>query len=84
MRKIAFMAACAAFLLTTPALAETITARIVAVDQDSHTVTLDDGTVMNVAPEVDLSAVHAGEDVAITAEASEDGFAPATEIKPAQ
>ena len=83
MRKIALLAAVAA-LTALPALAGTVTARVVVVDPHAHTLTLDDKTVMIIAPDVDMTQVKPGQKVIVTAEEDDNGFSPATKIAPAE
>ena len=84
MRKFARLAAAAAVLACTPALAGSVTGNVVSVDTAARTVTLGDQTVMIIAPEVDLSGVKPGQKVTIIAKEDDNGFSPATAINPVQ
>ncbi|MBK0399970.1 hypothetical protein H0I76_12280 [Limibaculum sp. M0105] len=72
-----------AFAITTPALADTVTSRIVKIDYQKRTVTLADKTVMAIDKSVDLATVPTGEPVTLATQIDENGIAPITEIKPA-
>jgi len=78
-----FVLAAIAFAIATPALADTITGRIVKIDPEKRTVTLSDKTYMLVDKSVDLTAVPTGEPVTLATQIDENGVAPITAIRPA-
>ena len=82
MRKIAF-AALAALLVTPAFAADSVTSTVTAVDSKTRVVTLADRTLMTVGSDVDLNAVKPGMKVIVFAKLDEDGYSPATAVKPA-
>ena len=69
-----FVLAAIAFAIASPALADTITGRIVKIDPEKRTVTLSDKTYMLVDKSVDLTAVPTGEPVTIATQIDENGI----------
>jgi hypothetical protein len=56
-------ALCAAFLMTTAALAAEAEGKIKAIDQDNQTITLDDGKSYKLPGEFDMDSIKAGMEV---------------------
>lgn len=82
MRKIA-LAAFAAFFVTPAFAADSVTSTVAAVDTRSRVLTLADRTMMTVGTDVDLNAVKPGMKVVVFAKLDEDGYSPATAVRPA-
>jgi len=84
MHKFVLAAVAAAFLATPAVASETLTSTVISVDVKRNTLTLSDKTIMIVAKDVDLTAIKPGMKVAISAAGDEDGFSPATAVRPVE
>lgn len=74
--------AISAVTIAAPAIADTVTSRIVKVDADKRVITLADKTIMVVGKDVDLSTVPTGQPVTLSTSIDENGFTPISSIKP--